>query len=177
MDRYRRMVSEPLETVSCFGPAAHVRAGCAEVAAEISPDWINGLPTIPQHGDLFSGNLLLHHDKWRILDWETYGLIDLPLYDLLTFFLSVLLARGPVPEHWRPSLLARMPALIATYSQRLGLSPADTRRLFPLTLANWFHLQWKDGRQEFATAMYKTIDHYFQSRELWENSILPNSVA
>jgi len=171
-DRYGHLVSEPLRTVSLFGSSAAVREGCAKVAAEISSDWINSLLIVPQHGDLFFGNVLLHHQHWYIVDWETYGKVDLPLYDLLTLFLSLILAQGPIPERWSPELIGQMPGLINAYSRGLGLHPADIRLLFPLTLVNWFHIQWEDGRQEFTSALYRTIDQYFQSRDLWENRIL-----
>lgn len=173
-DRHRSMVTAPLETLSRFGSSAAIREGCAAVAAASSIEWVNSLPIVPQHGDLFFGNLLSHRKRWYILDWESYGLIDLPLYDLLTLFLSLLLARGPVPERWPISLTRQIPALTESYSRAMDISVADTRLLFSLALANWFHLQWEDGRQQFATTMYNAVEQYFQHRDLWENIILPN---
>jgi hypothetical protein len=44
--------------------------------------------------------------------------------------------------------------------------------LLPLTLANWFYLQWTDGRVEFSNRLYPAIKDYFENRERWENIFL-----
>lgn len=41
------------------------------------------LPAIPQHGDFWPRNLLRGPTGWRILDFETFGTIRQPLYDVL----------------------------------------------------------------------------------------------
>jgi glutathione S-transferase len=38
--------------------------------------------SVPQHGDFWPRNLVRSGDGWRILDLETCGSIDLPLYDV-----------------------------------------------------------------------------------------------
>ena len=171
-DRYRRMVTEPLATLAQFGQAASVQAGCAALAARISADWVQALPIIPQHGDLFLSNVLSSRGQWRVVDWETFGVIDFPFYDVFTLLLSVLRAEGETPEQWQGPLVKQAPALTASYAQALGLSLADVPLFLPLTLANWFHLQWADGRKEFADRMYATIQHYFEHPEAWERSFL-----
>lgn len=72
-ERYRRMVLDPLETVAQLGQEASIRAGCAEIRARISAEWMDSLPVIPQHGDLFSGNLLSDGDQWHVMDWKVSG--------------------------------------------------------------------------------------------------------
>lgn len=173
LDRYRRTVSQPLQTVADFGAAAAVRAGCARVAAQTSAQWIDSLPVIPQHGDLFLSNVLSHREEWHVVDWETFGTIDLPFYDLVTLLFSLLRAGGETPDQWDASLAVQVPAAIESYAEALGLSAADVPRLFPLILANWFHLQWCDGRGEFTRLMYRTIHHYFEHTEIWEKIFCP----
>ncbi len=130
------------------------------------------LPVVPQHGDFFSGNLLLHRKQWHIVDWESFGFIDLPLYDVLTFFLSLLQTGEGDAEAWSPSLAANIPALMSWYAEQFGLSRKDMALLLPLTLMNWFHLQWTDGRRAFATRTYKAIENYFRNPESWERIIV-----
>jgi hypothetical protein len=166
-DRHRRLVLEPLETVAHFGQSPNVHKGCRELAETISPDWIASLPVIPQHGDLSAGNLLLNGKQCCFVDWESFGSIDIPLYDLLTFFLSLLRAAGPRPAEWRWSIMAQAPMLIRRYCDALGLRADDSRALLPLVLVNWFHLQWTDGRAEFSRALYPSIGHYFSHPDLW----------
>jgi len=172
-DRYRRTVSEPLQTLAQFGAAASIRDGCAKVAARATVNWLDSQPVIPQHGDLFSGNVLSHRGRWYVIDWESFGAIDFPFYDLFTLLFSLLRAGGETPDQWDPSWVKQTPALIECYARVLGLSPADVPLLLPLTLANWFHLQWSDGRKEFTSRMYKTIQHYFEHLNLWEKVFLP----
>lgn len=173
LERYRRMVSEPLQTVGKFGASDSIRAGCAGLAARCSAEWVDSLPVIPQHGDLFFSNILSDRGKWRVVDWESFGTIDLPFYDLFTFLLSLLRAGGETPGRWDPSLVKQAPVLVECYAQVLGLSPAAVPLLLPLTLANWFHLQRSDGRKEFTDLLYKTIEHYFEHPAVWERAFLP----
>jgi hypothetical protein len=79
----------------------------------------------------------------------------------------VLGIRKDTPDQWAPSLTAQMPGLVAGYARRLNLRTADIPVLMPLSLANWFHLQWSDGRAEFAARMYQSIRHYFEHPAAW----------
>jgi hypothetical protein len=169
-ERYRRMVLDPLATVARFAAEPSVLRGCAEIQGLISVEWIDSLPVIPQHGDLISSNLLGDGDRWYVVDWaETYGMVDFPFYDLLTLLLSLLTARGETIEHWNPGLANQIPNLIQRYAQEMRLPAGTSSLLLPLTLANLFHLQWRDGRHQFTDRMYKTILDYFKHRDQWQN--------
>jgi aminoglycoside phosphotransferase (APT) family kinase protein len=166
-DRYRRMVLEPLQTAAHFSKDACIEAGCADLRARASAEWLHSLPVIRQHGDLFSGNVLADGHRWHIVDWESFGLVDLPFYDLLTFLISLLTVQGDAPGQWNPILVKETARLMECYAGKLGLSPEMVSLLLPLTLANWFHLQWRDGRKEFADRMYQTIGNYFRYPDQW----------
>ena len=174
-DRYTRVALEPLQTLTKFGESVSVRAGCAALAAQLSSAWIESLPVMPQHGDLVIENVLLLGDQAHVVDWETLGRIDLPFYDLLTFVYSLLSEEGDMPEAWDRSLVKEIPALIEQYAKPLGLSTADIPLLLPLTLANWFHLQWSDGHLGFAGRMYKIIEHCFEYPDLWHRAFVPSN--
>jgi aminoglycoside phosphotransferase (APT) family kinase protein len=166
-DRYRRMVWEPLESLEQFGKGHSIEAGSVDLRARVSVEWIDSLPIIPQHGDLFRGNLLSHGDQWHVVDWENFGRVDIPFFDLLTLLFSLLCTHGETPEHWDPVLVEQAPGLIEGYTQKMGLSPADVSLLLPLALVNWFHLQLRDGHTQFAVQMHKTIQHYFEHPDIW----------
>ncbi len=170
-NRLERMVSQPLDTLFHFGKSLAVQNGCQALAEKISSDWIKSLPVIPQHGDLYLGNLLANRGRWHVVDWESFGVIDLPLYDLFTFCFSLLQIGANTPETWRPSIAAEVPALVFRYSQEFSLAHEDLKLLLPLTLVNWFHLQWMDGREEFSTRMYRVIEHYFQNSSSWDRLV------
>ena len=170
--RYRRVIAEPLESIARFGEDPAVGAFFTRLRTAITEEWLTSLPIIPQHGDLFPGNLLFQRDEWRIVDWESFGTIDLPTYDLLTLFLALLWEDGDAPSEWNSVLTNELPGLIELYAGKLGLSKNDLSLLLPISLANWFHLQLVDGRQKFTERMYRRIQQYVQAPQLWEQAFL-----
>lgn len=167
-DRHARMVAEPLDAVIRFGASAAVRAGCTALAEVSSALWINALPVIPQHGDLFLDNVLRHRNQWHVVDWETFGAIDLPFYDLLTLLVSVLRASGEIQGRSSPKLSGQVPVLIGRYARALQLPVSLVKVLLPLTLANWFYLHWLEGRMATMERMYGALEHYFEHNDIWE---------
>jgi hypothetical protein len=162
------MVAEPLQALSEFGTSESVAKGCSRILANMSADRLETLPVIPQHGDLYAGNLLQHGQAWYVIDWESFGMVDLPGYDLYTVLLSLLLKDGENCREWHPKLMARIPGLVRLYGEKLGLSDTNLAILLPLTLANWFYVHLRDGRTEFSKRMYGTIMDYFENRDRWE---------
>jgi Ser/Thr protein kinase RdoA (MazF antagonist) len=169
-DRWRRAVVEPLQTLDAFGPSEAVRSGVRRVTAQASLEWLKGIPEIPQHGDLYAGNMLIDGDRWHVVDWENFGLSDLPAYDLYTLLVSLLRSDGGGPAQWKPELVREIPALVEAYAKSFGLTAGDIAILLPLTLANWFHLQWRDGRRHFCDGLYRTITEYFEYETLWQRA-------
>ena len=43
------------------------------------------LPRLLQHGDLWPANILWHQGSWRLLDFESFGRVQVPLYDVHHF--------------------------------------------------------------------------------------------
>src|SRR6266513_549367 len=43
------------------------------------------LPRLLQHGDLWPPNILWHQGSWRLLDFESFGRVQVPLYDVHHF--------------------------------------------------------------------------------------------
>jgi hypothetical protein len=167
-DRFRNTVAEPLRVLSEFGPAPSVPDGCRRLLATAGPERLQALPVAPQHGDLYDGNLLHHAGGWYVVDWESFGVVDLPAYDLYTLLLSLLLTDGETCRQWRQELAGQIPNLVKLYGERFGLAPADLAMMLPLTLANWFYVHWRDGRASFLKRMYPVIADYFENRERWE---------
>jgi thiamine kinase-like enzyme len=61
------------------------------------------LPQLPQHGDFCVDNLLVRPDgRIVVIDWEEFGAVRLPAYDLLTLFASV---ESGADQHLRLELL------------------------------------------------------------------------
>lgn len=171
-DRRRRMVTDPLNTLSAFGTSSAVQSGCAALAAAISGDRLASLPAIPQHGDLYFSHMLVKDQRWYVIDWETFGQVDLPAYDVFTLLLSILRTGGDTPAEWDSRLTRPIPGLLSNYAATFGLKKDDLSWLLPLSLTNWFHLQWADGRKEFTTSMYQVLEKYFANQESWQKAFL-----
>jgi aminoglycoside phosphotransferase (APT) family kinase protein len=167
-DRHERMVARPLTALMEWGPSAEVRASCRTIEGASSAAWLQQLPVIPQHGDVFLDNVIRDRDRYYLVDWETFGAIDLPFYDLLTLMISILRASGETPERLNSNLVRQVPLMIEQYARRLGLAVSLVPKLLPLTMANWFYLHWLEGRQPIMEAMYATIDRYFRHKGTWD---------
>ncbi len=86
----------------------------------------DGLRLTPQHGDFWAGNLFLDNANRWVLDWEWWGWVDLPGFDIA--FLLVTTAR------W---LTLDKPSWIKfdweeSWASRLGDSRADVREIVDL---------------------------------------------
>jgi aminoglycoside phosphotransferase (APT) family kinase protein len=168
-ERYRQMVCDPLQVLAQFGDSAAVRTACARLSRKIEKGWVDSLPVLPQHGDLYSGNILWFRDRPQVLDWETFGAIDLPFYDLLILLVSLLIPDGTTPA---PDSVRHAPSLIKLYSAGIGLAVPDLELLFPLALANWFYLKWTSGCRKSTARVYKLIAHLFERSDIWRSTIL-----
>jgi aminoglycoside phosphotransferase (APT) family kinase protein len=172
-ERCDRVVSRPLQTLAAFGASDSVREGCARLKTEVQNAWLDAQPIIPQHGDLFRSHILCHDDRFSVIDWETFGSIDIPFYDLLTLLFSLLRVDQGGSEEWDRGLVRQIPGLVARYAKTLSLPAKDVHFWLPLTLANWFHLQVCDGREAFGNRMYPAIRRYFENPYQWESIFIP----
>jgi hypothetical protein len=167
-DRYASLVANPLEALSGFGGSTAVGEGCAAALKATSGPWINSVAIIPQHGDIFVDNVLCHKGEWHVVDWETFGAIDLPFYDLLTLLLSMLRASGDTPDRLDPKLVRQVPFLVHRYARALELPVCLVPVLLPLTMANWFYLHWVHRHKVAMEVMYSAADKYFQHKQRWD---------
>src|SRR5439155_45094 len=56
------------------------------------------LPRLLQHGDLWPANILWHQGSWRLLDFESFGRVQVPLYDVHHFVRTCGSLRRPRSE-------------------------------------------------------------------------------
>jgi hypothetical protein len=172
-DRYRRSVLEPIGSIEQLCDNGVMTAQCAELRAKISADWICSLPVIPQHCDFVPGNLLKEKNQFHVVDWEYFGRIDLPLFDLLTLVSSVLRIDTENAKDWSSSLAKTISGLAASYERKIGLSPDDVAKLVPLALMNWVHLHRQENHASESSRVYRILRHYFEHQDLWDGLFIP----
>ena len=80
-------------TRAADGPLSNgLEAADSSVSGGSSPAWATGIPTVVEHGDLWSANIILRPDRsFMVIDWTDVRPRGLPLADLL-YFLSESLA-------------------------------------------------------------------------------------
>jgi len=92
---------------------------------------IEGLAAMPQHGDLVLNNLGLATDGALVIfDWEDFGTVSLPGFDLLTLELSV----SGGAERWlaRRAQEGGCPSWVVQACAAMSLPLTDYHRLAPL---------------------------------------------
>lgn len=109
----------------------------------------------PQHGDLWPGNVLVVADGYRLVDFETFGRVQVPLFDVFHLIRSSRDCRRPpaAGDNWGSLIasdaeFARM--LGALVPELARLQGMDREQIYPafiyylIELAVWFHRRLKD---------------------------------
>jgi hypothetical protein len=87
------------------------------------------LPQLPQHGDFCIDNLLVRPDgRIVMVDWEEFGAVRLPAYDLLTLFASV------EPRGDQPARLDLLRTTMEAYGREMRIDRGWLAALVPIGL-------------------------------------------
>lgn len=85
-----------------------------EILASKTKEGADSLPLIIQHGDLTPDNVINDRGEIKVIDWDNFGKIDLPLFDLLVFL-----------QRWSGirdvSFVDKYPAVIEEYFKRFKI--------------------------------------------------------
>lgn len=167
--RRDRLVSEPIDAIVNFRRSRRVEEVCKRVATVFTPERVNAIPTMPQHGDLYPGNVLVEGSTFHFIDWDRFAEIDLPMHDFVTLMISILDPLGTTPQKWTGSI-PWLPTLQRRYAETVGLSAAITADLLPLSLINAFYCAWREGRLKAAERAYEIFDSYCCCEQQWVQS-------
>ena len=84
-----RRLLEPLNYFREISKDSKLSAAYDKIGKSILADLAGYcLPQIPQHSDIFFDNILIQDGKIFFLDWEDFGHVKVPGYDLFCFFLN-----------------------------------------------------------------------------------------
>jgi aminoglycoside phosphotransferase (APT) family kinase protein len=121
---------------------------------------------VPQHGDLWSANVLVEGEKLTVIDWEDFGYVFEPFMDAWTFVLSLCALAGD-PEaaslYGRGANASAAECAIRCYALHLGLPAAVGREAFPLAVANFIHLMATKDRMIPAERMSRVLMRYLEN--------------
>lgn len=123
------------------------------------------VPRIPQHGDFCDSNILMTNNHVYVLDWETYALTDLPLYDifhiLTTSIISFFLVKEIEPYNTFKQIYFEHSELnnfinyyVEDYSKELNIPKEIIKLFFPLYLVTFYNIFSSNPSRE------KTVENY-----------------
>ena len=88
-DGLRRSVEDALQCLAGHKQDLRTWAAAARVSEEVMAAVEKGrLPLIPQHGDFYLRNILFRGREVFVIDWEDFGEVCVPGYDLFSLFLD-----------------------------------------------------------------------------------------
>lgn len=145
-------------------PRTHLKKALQEMSGK------KLLPRIPQHGDFCFNNLLIKEEQIVIIDWENYGQVCLPLYDLCTLFFAYREERFCLlPEDGATrSLFATS---IRKYCSDFNLNRDSVHLLVPLFFIYFFFLRQSDNlacnSKSEENLLLEELRYYFQNQDSW----------
>ena len=146
-----REVLETLEQLECRSAASDLglAALCSRMREQLHGLARLGLPRVPQHGDFSLGNVLVRRGGGVVVvDWEDYGAVRLPGYDLVALFAT--LPGRDVLRH--PRLRRLLSDSLHRYAMHLKVDPRWLPVLVPLHLARLLLSCEAKGRSDPARA-------------------------
>ena len=133
---------ESFDAVGKFGRDTKVEATLSQMG-EGMKNLLSGvsLPRIPQHSDFCFENLLFEGEKVSVVDWEDFGAVSMPGYDLFCLYLNFFRPeddRGMQNLLRDERLVRRMRRGIELYFQTFELPIDIARGIFNFTVTEQF---------------------------------------
>lgn len=159
-------IRAPLTSAGLRCPA--IAQSCELMLARYSEGAMNRYPSLPQHGDLYGDNIIISAGgQVGIVDWEYFGSVDLPYYDVIQLLFSF--GSATTPTAWSDSVRKYGRRLISRYADALGYTVQDLMFLLPLLLANWLFGQPLEPGKVFVQSM---LQDYLARPNEWERALV-----
>jgi hypothetical protein len=165
LDRSLGYFREPFETIGRLGHDVSVERAVVGIGQSLAPLVQKAvLPRIPQHGDLCFNNILLDGSRISFVDWEDFGQVLLPGYDLFCLFLSFYVPGEPErlwrDDRLRQSLRSAVDAYFAAISIPKNLAGA----MLAFSVVQQFVYGHRLGRSS-AEALWQRVVSYVQHED------------
>ena len=144
--------------------------GSPELLDQISDLWESvcidltksALPCIAQHGDFCFPNILFYENNIFFLDWEDFGEITLPSYDVFCLLLNLYVPDGSHQGNMffqDRVLLRHARQSVGRYFQGIGIPKELTRKLFEFTLIQQFLCSYRKKRSSTGLFVQRLVEY------------------
>jgi hypothetical protein len=175
VSRTESFLTQPLQSLCKFGGttvASLFQKGYQDTSMQLLE---GSLSTVPQHGDMSAGNVLRDGKNFFFVDWENFNILDFPAFDLFTLLTSILYGFGDDPGAWPASVTRQMPSSIHRYCKQISIPFEVAEHLFYLTLLNWFHIQYLEGREAGYNHKFRMLESAMNKKGLWLKTLFGTS--
>jgi thiamine kinase-like enzyme len=122
-------------------------------------------PRIPQHGDFSFVNVLFERQGVKIIDWEDFGEIILPLYDVFTLINSLYFDLRLFSNYTNNNPINILfNRKIREYCNTFNIHPKLVSLLYPISLVIFYNKNNPD-RIEAAQTTAELINHFFLNKD------------
>lgn len=131
--------------------------------ADLSDFQINR--SIPQHGDYSLNNLMIGETKITVIDFEDFGMTQMPLYDAFTLALSL---ASSAPPGVHTSEQEELKHCVAGEAEELKLTTGTIRALFLyhllMRLGDW---SLGEKRKAYRKSLLSTLDRFVKDPDYY----------
>jgi hypothetical protein len=163
-----RTFSEPFEAIGRLGHDTRVERAVAAIGESLAPSFQEStLSEIPQHGDLGFSNILVARDRITVVDWEDFGRVVVPGYDLFCLLLSFYAPGDPVllQRFWgAPDLRQSLRGAVDAYFAAFGIPRKLTGAILGFSVMRQFLCAHQLGRSS-AQMLWQRVVAYVQDRD------------
>ena len=132
------------------------------------------IPQIPQHGDFCGSNILVNKNDFYVIDWESYALTDLPLFDsfhILTTSIFSFFHDQDINTFKRiyfkdSEFTSFIKYFLEDYCEKLNISKKLINLCFPLYLVTFYKLfHTNPVREKIVKSYCQYIQYYFEHQD------------
>lgn len=120
-------------------------------------------PNIIQHGDFTNDNILVTKREIFLLDWENFNMINIPFFDLVTFFISLNSRFEPNSSNIHPygsEFINSFRRNLAIYCDFMLIPFEYIRYFFPASLLIFYQLNYIQKRYPLANLLLEWMKYY-----------------
>ncbi len=149
-NQLNELINQSLNSINSKDKNSPLRSFYSNIIKELSENFDHfNFPKIPQHGDFFISNILFNSNGIYILDWEDFGQICIPGYDLYFLLLDLFANERFLAERLPHKIMKIKNSIkdnIKKYFESFSIPLKYSRFIFIITLLKQFEYSYRLGR-------------------------------